>query len=99
MFEVKLPAEALYLQSRYTRHSGKLYRMEGKVAKVPMIAVTRKLKKFLDKRGIAYIDPRKTPKKFIRKVEMPFSKRTLGRVLLIPNLSGDNKNDFRFQAH
>jgi hypothetical protein len=99
MIRLEVPSTVLnYQRGLASREDGSTMRLKGRTGHVPIFAVSRSSKKYLEENLVTYIDPYALPHDLVEGLSLPFDHTQLSHFLLVPDLSGTNASSFVIQG-
>lgn len=98
MAKMDLPRAVLGYQRNLASQEkgGGSLRLQARSRLIPVIAVSRNSKAYLEEMRVTYIDPLTFPSSLLARETMTVSEATLKQFLLIPDVSGTNARKFLF---
>jgi hypothetical protein len=98
MVRLELPNAVLNYQRFLASQpeSGSSMRLLGRGDSIPVIAVSRGSKDFLEEMRVTYVDPKSLPAQLLESKELPLGASAIQQYLLVPDLSGANAQRFYF---
>lgn len=95
LVKVEIPAGTLSYQRNVaaTEAGGESFRLQPRAKRIPVIAVSRTAKDFLDEMRVTYIDPKSLPEKLLKGSAPALA---WNDYLLIPDVTGSHAKRFHF---
>lgn len=97
MIKCKVPGSILHFQRQTASADEAPVNLRGRVPQIPVVAVSRTTRNFLNQTLIIYVDPLSLPAKVLNSLELPFRRTLVSKYLLVPDLSGKNVTLYSFQ--
>jgi hypothetical protein len=98
MAKLELPSAILSYQRNLasTEKGGAAVHLSPRTAVIPVIAISRESRPYLEEMRITYIDPERLPAQLVNPANTSVSPEVLKRFILVPDLSGANSKKYVF---